>query len=251
MTPSHDTFAFSDRLDCEWQRLRTTRRSITTARSWCVDDPRHPLARLTAEVDDLGDIVAATHRGVGQPGEGDEILLRLIELSRHDHLAGRLIIQRLLPGLAARSAHYWDFCERVDPVELVVPGAWLAIGGYDVEHRRRNVAPALISDAVFQTFRRPLRQRASSEIIRSAQTFADTSVGEPDMPALVELAEVITEARRAGVATHDIDLIRELVRVGSTSAVAAQHELTPRTIRNRRNRAVTHIRDAIGVGSAA
>lgn len=204
-----------------------------------------------ADVDDLGDIIAATHRGVGRHGDGDAILLRLIELSRHDDLAGRLIIQRLLPGLVARSAQYWDFHERVDPLELVIAGAWMAISDYDVERRRRNVAPALISDAVFQTFRRPLRKRSATEVIRSTRTFADSATTDADAPALVELAEVITEARRAGVPTHDIDLIRQLVRVGSPSVVATQRKVTPRTIRNHRDRAVSHIREAIGVGTAA
>lgn len=241
--------SFAQRLDIEWDRLRTGRRSLRNARAWCADTPEHPLARLVTGVESLDDIIAATQRGVGEPGEDDAILLRLVELARHDDLAGRLIIQRLVPGLTVRSVSYRSFHQYTDLLDLAVPAAWLAIRCYDFEHRRHHVAASLISDAVFQAFRRPLRKRSATEVASPERTFVARSVGEPAITALVELAEVIAEAQRAGVSTHDIDLIRHLVRSGSPSIVAAQRNVTTRTIRNHRDRAIAHIREAIGVAA--
>ena len=46
----------------------------------------------------------------------------------------------------------------------------------------------------------------------------------------------------AGLPTEDIELVRHLVRVGSPSVVAAECKVTPRTVRNRRDRATARLR---------
>ena len=67
--------------------------------------------------------------------------------------------------------------------------------------------------------------------------------------ALDEFVTVLRDARRAGVPTGDLDLLRELVRVGSPGVVAKQRKVTPRTIRNHRDRAVDHVRTALFVAA--
>jgi hypothetical protein len=119
---------------------------------------------------------------------------------------------------------------------------------YDVERRRHHVAPSLISDAVYQAFRRPLRKRSSSEEPRLPRSFtwieSFESVDEPST-AFEELAGVVRDARCAGVPDCDIDLIRHLVREGSPSVVARQRNVTARTVRNHRDRAVARVRLAV------
>ncbi len=68
---------------------------------------------------------------------------------------------------------------------------------------------------------------------------------EPRVSAFEELAEVVHDARQAGVASEDLDLIRQLVRTGSPQLVAQQRNVTARTIRNHRARAIEHIRAAL------
>ena len=236
---------FSSRLDAEWQHLRVSRRSLQTARRWSADEPEHPLRRLAADVHDLDTVLAATHRGGAPAGTGDEILLRLIDLARDDQLAGRLVVQRLLPALISRSRRYVPFQRSVDPIEIVVAAAWLAVSAYDTGRRRHDVASSLVSDAVFTAFRQPFRRRSATESVRPIRHFAMTPSTDVETTAFEELADVVRVARHAGVSTQDLDLVRHLVRVGSPGVVAQQRGVTPRTIRNHRDRAIAHIREAL------
>jgi hypothetical protein len=233
----------SFRLDADWARLRTHRRALTQARTWRGDRTADPLGALVADLDDLDAIVRSTQRGAA---DGDAILRRLVEVARTgDELAGRVLIQRLLPGLIARAVPYRGFRDDLDPVELVVAAAWEAIHAFDTERRRREIAASLISDAVFKAFRAPLRRMAATEEIRDPQRFIETIDTAPARTPVEVLADVVVAARCAGVPTADLDLIRRLVQVESPNLIAAERQVTARTIRNHRDRAVRRIRAAI------
>ena len=239
------TPSFAHRLDAEWARLRTSRRCVQRARAWRSGDPDDPLDAVLASIDDLDDLIRATQRGAGADGSDNAILLRLVELASADELAGRIVIQRILPGLISRAARYRDFRDHIDPVEIVVPAAWFAVRTHDTIGRRNHVAATLISDAVYDAFRRPLRRRASTEVVTPSHRLGlrvpETAVGAP----LVELAEVIRDASAAGVARVDTDLLCHLARAESVGAVASERGVTDRTIRNHRRRAVANVRAAI------
>jgi hypothetical protein len=237
------------KLDAEWTHLRTSRRALRTARGWAALFPGHPLADAVTGVSDLDHLVSMTQRSSGLRRRDDEVLLALIELSRRDELAGRVVLQHLLPALISRSMHYRSFHDRIDPIELVVPAAWMALRTYDVERRRHHVASSLLSDAVFQAFRRPLRRRSSSEEVRSPGTFASTPAEDGPTTPLDEFVTVLREATQAGVPSDDIDLLRQLVRVGSPGRVAAERRVTPRTVRNHRDRAIGNVRAAVSVAA--
>ena len=237
------------RLDAEWAYLRTSRRAVRAARGWAAAFSAHPLGAVVDELTDLDRLLDATQRGTDPDRRDDIILLALVELARRDQLAGRVVLQHLLPALIARSTRYRSFHDPSDPFEIVVPAAWLAIGSYDVARRRRHVASSLVSDAVFQAFRRPLRRRSASEDICSPDTFSSTPCDDHPATALDEFVLVIHDARRAGVPSHDIDLLRHLVRAGSPGVVAKERNVTPRTIRNHRDRAVEHVRNALAVAA--
>jgi len=243
MTAANSHFSF--RLDTEWTHLRCARRSLQRARSWADDDPAHPLARLVGDATDLDIVIRATQRGVSPAGSDDLILLRLVELARHDELAGRIVIQRLLPGLISQAVSYRDFHETIDPIEVVVPAAWLALRAFDTERRRHHVAASLISDAIYTAFRAPLRRRSATEEIRSPDRFMQLAGPIDSRSAFEELAVVVRDARQAGVPAVDIDLLRRLVQLESSSLVAHERDVTPRTIRNHRDRAVDRVRAAL------
>jgi hypothetical protein len=211
--------------------------------------PDHPLADVVSELTDLDQIRHATQRHDDGARRDDAVLLALVELSRNDELAGRIVLQHLLPALIVQAQRYRSFSDRTDPFAQIVPAAWLAIRTYDVERRRRHVASSLVSDAVFQAFRRPLRLRASTEEVCAPNAFAATPCQDGPATALDEFVTVLRDARRAGVPTGDLDLLRELVRVGSPGVVAKQRNVTPRTIRNHRDRAVDHVRTALFVAA--
>jgi hypothetical protein len=193
-------------------------------------------------VADLDSIIAATQRGAPHD---DEILLRLVELARHDELAGRIVVQRLLPGLIARSVRHRSYADDTDPVEIVVAAAWIAVRSFDTERRRHHVAASLISDAVFTAFRAPLRRRSAAEQVRAPERFDDLTRTIAEPSPLEELAEVVRSARRAGVPAADLELLSRLAQVESTTTIAREREVTTRTIRNHRARAVERVRTAI------
>ena len=206
--PSHRPAAFGspersnlpERLDAEWAHLRTSRRALRTARSWALQYPDHPLGTVVAEVTDLEQIRRATQRRGGAERADDTILLALVELSRDEELAGRVVLQHLLPALVSNARRYRSFKNRTDPVAQVIPAAWLAIRCYDTERRRHHVASSLISDAVFQAFRRPLRVRSATEQVTSPTAFTATPCEDGPSTALDEFVTMLRDAGRAGVA---------------------------------------------------
>lgn len=236
---------YSAELDREWQHLRRRRASIATARSWAPHvDP--PLAAAFHDITDLGELVDATQRDAA--GRGERVLLTLVRLARRDQLAGRIVVQRLLPGLIAGSTPYRAVCA-ADPVQLAVGSLWIAIHSYDHERRRRHVAASLLSDAIFKSFRQQARRRAATEEVCAPTRFDELAATNRTDP-LVEIAAALREARGAGVPVDDIDLLRALVRVGSPRLIAAACDVTPRTVRNRRDRAVHRVRMAVAVDAA-
>jgi hypothetical protein len=240
-----------ERLDIEWAHLRTSRRALRTARTWATRYPDHPLADLVAELTDLDQIRQATQRRDDAERSDDTILLALVELARTDELAGRIVLQRLLPALITNARRYRSYTDRTDPITQIVPAAWLAIRSYDVERRRHHVAASLISDSVFQAFRRHLRRHAMNEEVTAPVAFATAAHHDGPATALDEFVTVLRDARRAGVPADDLDLLRQLVRVGSPGIVAVQRNVTPRTVRNHRDRAVDHVRTALAIAVAA
>lgn len=235
--------ALGRRLDAEWVHLRTSRRALQEARTWaCPGDGLFD--RTVRSVGDLDEVLLAARVG-GPVGAGeDAVLIRLVEHARHHELAGRIVVQRLLPGLIAGSRRYRDHHSQPDPIDIVVAAAWIAIRRYDTAARTRHVAASLISDAVFQAFRQPLRRRAATEVPRSPDHFLRDAADERSHPFL-ELADVVRAARRAGVDEHHLELIGDLVRTGSPSITAAERQVTPRTVRNHRDRAVAGIRAVV------
>lgn len=232
---------FTHRLDREWHRLRTDRRSVATVHSWApAVDPE--IAATFTRIDDLSEIVAATQRGA-EP-DGERLLLALVVLAERDQLAGRILVQRLLPGLVSAAARYRFRCDGIDPAEVAVGELWIAIRRYDHVHRRRHVAAALISDAIFAAFRRPARRRSAGEEIVEPMRF-EQAIGTESRHPFTELATVVRAARLAGVPTADLDLIRQLVDTGSPGIVARRRQVTPRTVRNHRDRAVARIREVV------
>ncbi len=248
-TPRTTTHPLLERLDAEWAYLRTSRRALRPARSWADAYPDHPLAAVVADITDLDDLRCATQRSSHPERPDDAILLALVELSQHDELAGRVVLQHLLPTLIVQARPYRSFTRRIDPIAQVVPAAWLAIRCYDTVRRRHHVASSLASDATFQAFKRPMRAKAHHEVAWAPGAFDAAAWHDGPATALDEFVTVLRDAHRSGVPADDLDLLRQLVRVGSPGIVAKQRKVTPRTVRNHRDRAVDHVRAALCVAA--
>lgn len=230
-------------LDREWAGLRRCPRALRRARSWA-GRLTPDLATAVRDINDLDQIIGATHAQRGDTGE--QLLRALVSLTADDQLAGRLLVQRLLPGVLASTRRYRGLCEHTDPIGEAIGALWVAIATFDVEQRQGPAAASIISDTMFAAFRRRVRLRAADETPVQPRALDDRPA-TMNPCALVELADIVGDARRAGVPTHDIDLIRHLVRVGSPGLVARQRQVTPRTVRNHRDRAIERVRLAAGI----
>ncbi len=250
MTSCPTLHRYTAQLDAEWEQLRRRPRHIAHARGWIASVSDGPLRHALDALTDLQQLIAITDGPTSSDptcagADPDRALVELIELARTDQLAGRIVIQRLLPGLVARGARYRSRRDGIDPAEIAVAAGWIAIHRYDTAARPRSVAASLISDATFAAFRQPLRKRSASEQSVPTERFGLRPAAVVEPTAFERLGAVVRAARINGVPARDLALIRELVQTGSPNIVAARRGVTPRTIRNHRDRAAAHIREAI------
>jgi hypothetical protein len=254
---NHLVHAYSAQLGREWEHLRYHRPSLRRARSWSTgarpeatadadaDTDDSPLDEILHGLDDLQRLVDATDvRRGADPIVADAILLQLVERAGDDELAGRVVIQRILGGLISQAVRHRRHDDDIDPAEIIVAAAWIALRRYDTTRRPHHVAEALISDARYQAFQRPLRRLSATEKVVPIDRL-ELRAAAPHGTPFERLADVVRAARLHGVPDADLQLIRDLLRSESSSIVAAERGVTARTIRNHRERAVSHIRAAV------
>jgi hypothetical protein len=233
------------RLDREWERLARHRPSIYRARGWAVTDD---------VIDHLDDLLAAAGYGVSPAAleartssDDNAVVRRLVRLAQSDEFAARIVLQRILPGLRHRArlwsgrggtTHHYE-----DTLGELIAVAWTLIRTYDVDRRFGFVAANLVRDSAHYAFIAPKRRRSSGEEVADPATLPDDTPPPPVSAPSAELAELLEAAAGAGVPADDLELVRELLAAGgSTEAVAARRHVTSRTIRNRRLRAIGHLR---------
>ena len=219
------------RLTLEWARLRTRPAALLHAAGWGL---------VEAPLTDLDQVLVAVGFENRCPS-AERRLRELVTIAGHDELAARVVLQRLLPGLLAvvrrrrRSGH------GESTFDELLTTAWISIRTYNPRRTPSCLAAALISDADYQAFRSAGRRRSSTE----RPVDIDDSFPahrEPPCPS-DELDEVLADALAAGVPTEDIELLRQLVAAPRAIDVAAQLQVTPRTIRNRRDRITGRLRE--------
>jgi hypothetical protein len=218
------------RLARDWIRLRTRPDHLATARTWHLVD--HP-------VESLDDILHA----VGferAPDESNERRLRqLVAFAAEDDLAARIVIQRLLPGLLAvvrrrRGASPYVF-------EELLGAAWIAVRTYNPSRSPRSIAASLISDADYNAFRAQGRRRSSLE--RPVDPQLQDRPDAHEVGSCEELAALLAQAAAAGVPAGDLELVRQLLASPTAIELARSLQITPRTIRNRRARITSRLRE--------
>ena len=229
--PLRGPHPLSTRLHDEWRSIRRRPHLVARARRWGVTE--QPFS-------DLGELVVLAGFGLPPSTAANEVLRRLVGVAHEDELAERVVLERLMPGLLGIVRKR----PSVDPhgsLEELIGAACLAIHAYDTARRPHRVAANLVRDAGYRAFTAPLRRRSASEVCIDPHALDET-------PAVVvvsaaeELALLMAEARIAGIDQCDLDLFRALLRHGSPAIVAAERNVTTRTIRNHRDRTAARIR---------
>lgn len=218
------------RLAREWNRIRTRPDHLDSARRWDLVD--HHL-------DSLDQILHAV--GYERPPDPacERRLRHLVELAATDDLAARVVVQRILPGLLAVVRRRRGAADNV--FEELLGAAWIAIRTFNPARSPRSVAAALISDADYAAFRAAGRRRSSEERPVDTQLTDQPHVHEPN--SCEQLATLLTEAADAGISSDDLELVRQLLAAPTATQLAEVLQITPRTIRNRRDRITSRLRE--------
>lgn len=228
----------------EWVRLCSCRRSIERAERWGL--PVGPVSTLD-------DILRAA--GFGRIERGghtdDQVLALLVSLARSDDLAGRVVLQRLLPGVVGlarrRSA---SPAVRGEVTDELVAAAWTVIRTYPIDRRPDYVAANLLRRVEYEVFRKPTRRRATFTP-RPSHHFDELRAPEPVPDAAHEVGELLDMAARHGFAPDELQLVRRLARGDTTVAIASDLGVTDRTVRNRRAGLTARLAELAAAAAAA
>jgi DNA-directed RNA polymerase specialized sigma24 family protein len=237
-SPAPGRVSVARRLNDEWRRLATSPAFCAHLRRWPAE-----LARY----DDGEKLLAATGREGGLPTtDADHLLAVLIELGRHDELAARVVLQRVIPGLinAAVRRTSGRPGERQQLFDDLVASAWLVIRAFPIERRPAKIAVNVLRDAEYVTCVRPHRLRSAGELpddfAGAERRLAPSGLdGRPrdHRPPATELARVLRLGAASGVCRRDLAMLAAASLEGWPAAeVAAHFEVTTRTVRNRRAR---------------
>lgn len=242
------------RLSLEWEHRTIRAADLRHVHSW------HLPGDEVASLDDVLDRCGFTRRvetgprpnrrdghDPGMEARYDAYLLHLLVLARTDELAGRIVLQRILPALSGIARrHTARGLALHDLLDDLVANAWTVIRTYPVDRRPRRVVANLVRDVGFQTIVRPTRRSSSTEVATSHDRMGETEVLVEPSP-LAELVDLLREARRLEILSEaDLELICQLVTLGRPEHLAAVRQVSARTVRNHRDAIVHRLRHLAG-----
>ncbi len=239
------------RLQSEWQLLRERPTVLRRATGWSLGMPFDNLDQVLAATDYWA-TPAARAAAANQSSQttaatrGNEVVTRLLAAARHDEVAARVVLQRLLPGLISRS-RCWGPRRAGGSSEAfdeLVSAAWTVIREFPFERRPRHLIANLLRDCEYAAFRRDSRRLLVHEFTEPRSL--DTAVEyRAEIEPMLELAEIIAEARSHTLTDHDLELLTLLANGASPAEAAERLQISERTLRYHREAAVGRLRDAV------
>lgn len=242
-TPSRP--AMTARLNAEWAAL--------------LEDPavaedlaRQPIAgyrQLAALFDACGGDPSV------DPDGADAVLAQVVAAGLDGRpLAMRIALQRVL-GALVRIAVRRARMHRGGAVRLfddLVATAWMVIGSYPLARRPRFIAANISRDSEYLTFVRPHRLHQAqrrADLLPEHDLVVDRR-GALHRHSADELDDLVWGLRGSPeLPEADLALLRALASGASIDAIAAALGCTDRTVRNRRRRLVTKLRDLNAVAA--
>ena len=237
--------------------MNTSSRLLARARSWeIVDEPLASLDELLRR-SGMGVNAPALNRD-REPGElvrGDAALGRLVRVAADDELAGRVVLQRLLPGISGIARRRGSFMvEHLAAVDDLLPSAWSVIRSYPIDRRAHHVAANLLRDCEYDAFRRFERRTLVHDYVGSG--WFDRAVEEHErcQEPMIELLEVVRLARNrsgfdAATLERDVALLTMLLTGATLNELAEQLHVSERTVRSRRDAMLHRLRAAAAVAA--
>jgi hypothetical protein len=250
-------------LNREWGE--SYRRGMVAApRSWGRDDR---LARYRYAAEALAELdEAARDKGAAysdsSTDRAEEVARALAEAAAAgDVLAARVLLQHVLPGLAALAWGAWlrgvPRDERRDVFDSAVSTVWLSLVTGEALRGNLEIRKRLFHDAEYWVLQRPRRRQSRENRVmgaaRGGERVADMAgrLESDGIPAGEELLEVVCEALGHGLALKDAQVMADLgtasnARYGVWAVTAASRVdpdgVTTRGIRYRRAAALRRVR---------
>lgn len=199
-----------------------------------------------------------------RPDQTDEPLGALLWLAREEQLAGRFVLQAILPALKAQAGRIAaDPAAREEVWELLLFFAWEAICCYPLQ-RRSRVAANLVLQVLHDTTRelRPARLQSIPSSPRG-RTLTDALLGvpstelavQPQDAALTTVERLAAEALLVAAVAADAIAERDAQLILQTRIDGISLRLIARTLgvgyhalRQRRQRAERRLRELLGPG---
>jgi len=216
-----------DLLDREWEGLGADRRAA---------------ARLPEILEIAGG--ASCLEGVRQwtraadPGSADRVLLALAARSvEGDQLAGRVLLQLLLPGVRSLARRWWALGTVREREAAAVAAVFDRIRSYPIVRRPGKVAANILLDAGALL----RRQVHDSRALVSLELVGDAPRTAPLTHPALELAEVLREAVSDGIISDDD---ASLIAASRIADIAHERGFALRTVQKHRHAAETALATA-------
>lgn len=235
-------------LEAEWRGL--VRGELGTRfRGWRAEDATfrpfgHPEALLTF-----------LHRR-GRPDAKDPVLLALLVRARQDQLAGRVVLQAMLPGLKSLSARLARSVVSFEELwQVLFACLWERIVTYPVERRPSRVAANLLLDTMKKTLAELKNEaKALGQLSELSLDEFDDLLGTPAesdgaVDGRVDVEAVLSRAIVAGAVTGEeaeLILATEIDGV-PMAAVAERLGVSYNAVKIRRQRAEQRLLEFLGV----
>jgi hypothetical protein len=223
------------RLQREWNLLSCRRSAVSRATAW----------QLTPRaIESLDELLVLTGLGPGPVDPAsDDTLRRLVTLARHDDLAARVVLQRMLPGLstcAKRNSSGFD--SQLDALDELLSEAWTVIRSFPIERRDRYVIKNLLRDCEYRAFLKARRRMLVQDVTDPARLDRAVEFDDVATEPLMTIVDLLGRASRAGMSADDVAVVVALLNTSTVKEAAVAMGVTDRTVRNRREVVVRQLR---------
>ena len=235
MTPLPHHRYLLTRLQREWNLLSCRRSAVRRATAW----------QLTPRVlGSLDELLSLTGLGSNPLDDScDAIMGRLVTLARHDDLAARVVLQRMLPGLSASAKRNTrTFDAALDTFDELLSEAWTVIRSFPIERRDRYVIKNMLRDCEYRAFLKARRRMLVHDLTDPAHLDLAMEVDESSAEPLGVIVDLLARAKAAGMSDGDVQLVTTLLNTTTVNQAAAVLGVTDRTVRNRREMVVRQLR---------
>lgn len=223
--PTINPFPILAELDDEWQGVVRSAAAAEAVERW-----RRSHAAL-ADLRSVGDVLTLRR----DAWRADDVLRALVERAPTDPVAGRTVLQSILPGLVRIACWYADDDPETTASDVIAI-AWERICSYPA-HRAGDVAPNLLLDVRKQMRfdREPMGLVASPTVDRSAEDVA------LEVMFFDELRQA--EVARTGAGSSFDLVVASRVNGHRVVDIAAARNERPHTLLMRRKRAEQRLRE--------